>query len=407
MTWKVCLSVAFFVLTAFVESKNVGATDLFTVGSQVQESKPLNDLFSKQWVRLGDDHSIQGQLFELSDSDKRPLNGLPIVLVQNGRIVSQAQADEKGQFHFDQVTAGLYSIVTRTNESFAAFALQVLEPEQGQHLASSIEVRPVRSAGDRVKEILRSQVVPPFLATTTDVKTESNVDPLASERRFAMSHVIKLDNDGNLRGQLAKPGINAKDSNMGGMTIYVLQGNVEVARVEADAEGKFTIAGLSQGVYGFVAAGMNGIAATAFQVVNPALASKGSDGTRLVSINLQDCCPILNCEVVETCEVTCCEPQIVETVIEEPIIACEEPVEEVCVDDCGMAPMCGCGCGSGWGGGYGGGGGGGGLFGGGGFGQLLGLAGLAGIAAVIADNSDDDNGGQNFNQPPIQVSPVQ
>jgi len=371
-------------------------------------AKPLNDLFSKQWVRLGDEGQVEGQLVDLTVAEKRPLAGVPVVLVRDGQIVQAVQAGNDGAFRFENVEPGHYSLVSRTNESFAAFSLQVLSQEAGKHLSTAVEVRPIRSAGERIQEIVRAQVVPPFL-TRLDGMVEVQGDPLASERRFANSHLVKLDEQGKLHGQLAKPGLPAASSQTEGMSVFVLKEGVEVARVEADAEGRFVIAGLSEGVYGFIAAGSGGVAATSFQVIDPGLAaqSQGKDGKVFVAVNLADCCPTLNCEVVATSEVACCEPQVVETIIEAPVVAaCEQPVGEVVVDECGTAPACG-GCGCGWGGG-GGGWGGGGYGGGGGSGMgfgggLIGLAGLAGIAAVLADDNDD----QNFNQPPIVVSPVQ
>jgi hypothetical protein len=298
----------------------------------------------------------------------------------------------------------LYSLVSRTNQSIAAFALQVLDGKAAAYLPNSVEVRAIRSTvdnGDKVKEIIRSQVAPGLVSRTNGVVAAS-VDPLGSERRFAVSHVIKLDENGSLHGQLAKSGVASGSSEIEGMTVFVLKDGVEVARTEADANGAFVVKGLSPGVYGFIAAGSGSFAATSFQVVDPSLAQRAADGRRLVSMNLADCCPILNCEVVDSAEVACCESMVVETVV----AAVEEcaPIGEVVVDECEMAPSCGGGCGGGWGGGgggFGGGGGSGGGFGGGGFGGLIGLA---AIAAVVANN--DNNGSIVLNQPPVTVSPV-
>lgn len=407
MMWKYLLPLA---VVSFLGGSFDGAAiaEELLIAPAANE-KPLNDLFSKQWVKVDAQGGIEGSLVELTSFDKRPLSGLPVNLVRDGRIVVSSTSDGSGKFRFDNVAPGLYSLVTRTNQSFSALALQVLDAEKGSHLSNSIEVRPVRSAGNRVKDIVRAQTIPAFLASVAEADSvvQSN-DPIANERRFALTHVVKLDGSGNLVGQLAKPGLAAASSGVSGTTVFVLKGEEEIARAEADENGRFTISSLVPGVYGFVAAGAGGIGATSFQVVDAGVALKSADGKKMVAVNLQDCCPVLNCEIVPTTEVTCCEPQVVETIIEEPIVACEQPiVEEAC--GCGeIAPACGGGCGCGWGGGYGGGGGGGGggLFGagGGGFGNILGLAGLAGVAAVIADSNDDDS--TNLNQPPIRISPV-
>ncbi len=398
------------------------AEDLFGVvplAAPVVSEKPLNDLFSRQWVKLSDSGKIDGQLIELVSEEKKPLAGLPVALVREGKIVTSTTAGNDGKFSFSGVRPGLYSLVSRTNETIAAFALQVLDGKDASHLPSSIEVRAIRSVGDKVKEIVRAQVVP-GMVSRSDTTAAISIDPLANERRFAMSHVVKLDENGNLQGHLAKSGVSASASRIEGMTVFVLKNGVEVARTEVDTDGQFVVKGIEQGVYGFIAAGSGSFVATSFQIVNPALVNNNNltaDGGRLVSMNMQDCCPAMNCEVIESCEISACEPSVCETVVQQaPIVessCCDAVPVEGC--GCGQAPTCGGGCGGGgWGGGgYGGGGsggGGGGLFGGGGgggFGGILGLAGLAGVAAVVANNNDDNNNGNvNLNQPPITVSRI-
>ncbi len=382
----------------------VFAEDQIDVPAAIAFEKPLNDLFSRQWVKLDDSGRIEGQIVELLADDKRPMEGLPIALVRDGKIVSSATADIAGKFAFQGIEPGLYSLVSRTNQTIAAFALQVLDGKDASHLPNSIEVRAIRSAsddGEKIKEIIRSQVVPGFVSHPSETSA-ATTDPLASERRFALSHVVKLDSHGNLQGQLAKSGISSAASNIAGMTVFVLKDGVEVARTEADTNGVFVVQGLAQGIYGFIAAGSDSFAATSFQVVDPALAQTAGDGRRLVSMNMADCCPILNCEVVDSCEIICCEPAITETLVQPgPIVeSCAPVVSEVVVDECGIAPSCGGGCGGGWGGGGSSGGGSGGGGSGGGFGGIGGLAGLAAIAAVVASNNND--GSANV----LRVSPI-
>ena len=402
--------------TGMYASSAVFADDQLNASVSITSEKPLNDLFSRQWVKL-EAGRIEGQIVELLADEKKPIDGVPISLVRDGKIVTSANADSSGHFSFTGIEPGLYSLISRTNQTIAAFALQVLDEKEGAHLPNEIEVRAIRSGsdnGEKVKEIIRSQVAPGFVVRHNVVAAASS-DPLAAERRFAMSHAVKLDANGNLQGQLAKSGVASGASQIEGMTVFVLKDGAEVARTEVDANGVFVVKGLEQGVYGFIAAGSGSFVATSFQVVDPSLAQTASDGRRMVAMNMADCCPILNCEVVDSFEVTCCEPMITETVIAPPIVeSCAPPLTEVAVDECGcgMAPSCGGGCGGGWGGGgggYGGGGsgGGGGLLGGlgGGGGGLSGLAGLAGLAAVVA-NSDGNGSSVNLNQPAVMVSPI-
>jgi len=379
----------------------------------VVTDRPLNDLFSRQWVRSDSSGRVSGSLVQLTDTESLPVEGLPVALIRDGKVAYVATSDAEGNFFYNDVEPGLYSLVSRTNQSIAAFAVQILAAKAAEHLPNNIEVRIIRSAGEKIKEIIRSQTVPTSL-TRIDSSAAAPVDPIASNRRFANSSAVRLDAEGNLQGQLARSGLSGVDSNLKGMSVYVLKDGTEVARSEVDVNGHFGISGLDAGVYGFIAAGSNGFVATSFQVLDAKVAQTSADGKQLVGL-FHKSCQQLNCEVVDSCEIVTCEvAQVCETVVETPIVEiCETVVEPACgeviVEE---QAMCGqsCGCGGGMGG-FGGGGGGG--FGGGGFGGggglggsgILGIAALAGVAAAIASN-DNDGGGFNVNNPPLIVSPI-
>ena len=352
---------------------------------KMPSSSVVNQLFSKQWVCLDKDNSINGSLVQLADNDKVPLAGLPVALVRDGEVAHYAMADDSGSFKFENIKTGSYSLITRTNESIAAFSLQVLDATNN-HLNSSVEVRVVRPAGLKVKEILRSQTVPSYPVRSDLPKV--SMDPLGDSRSFGQSHFVKLDAKGRLSGQL---GSVPQSADMSEMVVYVLKNGEEVSRVRADKNGKYSFDGLKPGVYGFVAAGSSGFAATSFQLVSNETASVGADGSRFVSIH-RHACGQMNVEVVQCCEVAVCE-QPIQTIVEVPVVdPCAVPV-----DNCGTASTCGCGGGFG-GGGFGGGGGGG----RGGLGGLGGIAAIAGLATVAAIAASNDN---NNNAPNV-VSPI-
>jgi hypothetical protein len=376
--------------TAFAVTMATGLSFGVNVGAYADEAIPavkasaasplLNQLFSKQWVRLSEDNSIRGSLVQLAEGGKTAIAGLPVSLVRDGQVAHRVEADETGSFRFDGVEAGSYSLVTRTNESIAAFSLQVLDASN-THLPSDVEVRVVNPAGSKVKEILRAQALPTYAVRAEGAPFVAK-DPLGDSRSFSKSHVVKADANGNLQGQL---GSVAAGADLSGMQVFVLKDGVEVAKARTNKQGEFKFEGLQEGVYGFIAAGNSGFAATSFQLIHSATAAKATDGTRLVSI-FGNACNQMNVEVVECCEVVVCEQpvQVVEqSIVEVPVV---EACGEVAVDECGVAPSCG--CGGGFGGGYGGGGGGG--HGGGmGWGAIAGIAGLATVAGILA--AEDDN----------------
>ena len=334
----------------------------------------LNQLFSQQWVRLNQDNSVSGNLVHVSTSDKKAVPGLPVALVRNGEVAYRAIADEAGKFQFKNVETGSYSLVTRTNETIAAFSVQVLD-SANTHLPSEVEVRVVRPAGLKVKEILLSQTLPKYAVSIENAPVISK-DPLGDSRSFSESYVVKAEANGDFLGQLGSFGSN---QNFSDMQVYILKDGEEVGKTRVGKDGKFRVKGLAPDVYGFVAAGDSGFAATSFQLINSSTASVAPDGSRFVGFG--KACRQMNVEVVPCCEVVCCEQQSV--IVEQPIA--EAPCE-VPVDQCGKAPQCG--CGGGWGGG-GGGGGGSGM--GQGWGGLAAIGGLAVVAGILASNDNNNN----------------
>ncbi|MEQ1827660.1 MAG: carboxypeptidase-like regulatory domain-containing protein, partial [Pirellula sp.] len=318
----------------FGMQSGVFADETIPAVKATEASPYLNQLFSKQWVRLSSDNSISGSLVQLSDEDKNVLAGLPVALVRDGQVAYRSKADASGAFRFSGVEVGSYSLVARTNESIAAFSLQVLDASN-KHLTSEVEVRVIRPAGNKVKEILRAQALPTYAVRSTPVATIEK-DPLESSRSFSKSHVVKADSQGNLVGQLGAVGT---ASDLSEMQVYVLKDGQEVAKTRADKNGKFTFEGLAPGVYGFIAAGNSGFAATSFQLINASIASsKADDGSRYISI-FGNACNQMNVEVVQCSEVVACEAAPVQ-VVQESIV--EAPIVETCgemvVDECGAAP---------------------------------------------------------------------
>ena len=339
----------------------------------------LNQLFSQQWVRLNQDNSVSGNLVQLSSSDKTAVSGLPVALVRNGEVAYRAIADESGKFQFENVEKGSYSLVTRTNETIAAFSVQVLD-SANTHLPNEIEVRVVRPAGSKVKEILLSQTLPKYAVSIESAPVISK-DPLGDSRSFSESYVVKAEANGDFLGQLGSFGSKQDFSDM---QVYILKDGAEVGRTRVGEDGKFRVKGLAPDVYGFIAAGDSGFAATSFQLINASTASVAPDGSRFVGFG--KACGRMNVEVVQCCEVVCCEQQSV--IVEQPIV--EAPCD-VPVDECGKAPQCGCGGSWGGGGSLGGGGGGGGSGMGQGWGGIAAIGGLAVVAGILASNDNNND----------------
>lgn len=355
--------------------------------ASISSTQFVNDLFSRQWVVRDTSGNISGSVVGLTHNSKAPVAELPVFLVKNGEIVLKSVTDKDGKFSLEKVNPGSYSLVVRGPESIGAFSLHVLEESQGKHLTSEVEVRVVAPSA-KVNEILDKQTVPAF-ASRIHNPVDLSRDPIENIRTFGQSQAVRADDFGRLVGRI---GSADQSQDLSDMSVYVFKEDEQVAKVPVSATGDYSVEGLKPGVYGFVAIGESGFAATSFEFVTSAAGPTGANGEKLVGL-FKNACHGMNVECVPCPEVTVCSV-VTEVVATEQVVAVEEPCGEVIADDCGVAPNCGCGFGGGYG--YGGGGGGGGGFHGGGMGNgWAGLAGIAGLATVAAIVASDDNDGSN------------
>jgi hypothetical protein len=348
--------------------------------SPALKREAVNELYSQQWVTPNQEGNIVGSVVGLAGSDKQPVVGTHVFLVRDGLIELKTKAAEDGRFLLPAVEPGSYSLVVRDTSSIAAFSLHVLDNANGKHLTSDVEVRVVQPVA-KVTEILREQTAPSY-AARIDSSLDLTKDPLAASRSFAPNHVVKLDEAGRLSGRLGTADL---DADMSDMLVYVLKDGVEVAKVGVTESGDYSVAGLKPGVYGLIAAGESGFAATSFELID-AKSEVNAKGEKLVGL-FKHACRHVNVECVPCPAVSVCETPAT-AVVTETVAVVEEPCGEVVVESSKPAAA-GCGCGFGWGGSHGGGGGGGGGFGGGGWAGLAGIAGLATVAGILAADDDE------------------
>jgi len=325
----------------------------------------LNNLYSNQWVHLDKDGSLTGSVVSLLGRDTVSLSKVKVSLVQSGAVVAEDDTDVEGEFLFEGLQPGLYTLQAETVSSMALFSLAVLDSAAGKHLPSSVEIR-MTPVSSRVMEILRGQSIPKAVSVAT-----VGQDPISGTRKSIDTHEVALGANGTLKGRLGKANAIV---DMSSMTVFVMKDGEEVKRATASTDGSFSVTGLAPGCYGLVAAGEQGAAVTAFCAVSKEVATLESRRERFVAAVMTT--SSLNVEVGDPVLLvsTQVEPQtIVEEVVSTPL-----PM--------GMGPGMG-----GFAGGGSMGSGGGGGAGVGRLGRIAGFAGLGlGIGALIASDNNND-----------------
>jgi hypothetical protein len=353
----------------------VNAADSYgqeVIPSQTQVSAAssyLNNLYLNQWIKLDSTGRVSGSVVSLEPGQKVALGGVPVYLLSNDMIAYQTRSNDNGTFEFSGVRPGAYGLMVRDSSTIGAFSLQVLPAASAPHLPATVEARVIRPAGD-ASRIIRQQLLP---SSGSRYPAAMDTDPLSETRSFSTGRALVARN-GRIGGKLSVPGL-SKD--LSDVSVHLLRNGSEISRVMASSDGSFSFSGMSSGVYGFIASGESGFAATSFEVVVPnAIATSGE---KLIVLQEPDSLMI---EMMPASAVNVVEFETRDGIVVDGTVPAVEGI-----------PM---GVGGGGFGGVGGGGGFGGAgFGGGGWAGLAGIGGLIAAVAIIA--SDDD---------PKPVSPI-
>lgn len=337
----------------------------------------LNPLHVEEWVTLDTTGNVTGQFVQLSvDGVSKPLGQVTLYLTRNGAPLATVVTEADGRFVLPGLGIGTYGLVGRSEKSLAAFALHVLPNGASQKLDSDFIVYGTTMNGSTFEDVLRAHTVPGTSAIYPDFRT----DPVGEARRFSASSQVQLRSNGSLAGRVSRPsGFSGYD--LTGNVVHIIRNGIVVGHEATNSKGEFQVPSLNAGVYDFVVAGKDGIAAGSFVAVEGAgVAMRGSDGKSLVSVQAPTS-DSLNVELIPSSDFYAGGVEEVPPIIEEPGF--------FPIPGGGFAGPGGFPGGGGFGGGGGGfgGGGGGGLGGAGGIGALLGIGGLAaGVAALAADD---------------------
>jgi hypothetical protein len=200
---------------------------------------------------------IEGRITSLKNGEGEGLSDLKVYFVRNGEIAKQTTTDASGTFQIDSVTEGAYSFVATGESGFAAYGVNVVA-HSGQGMINTMEAAAVSPNFSVVQDILKNNL-PEQIATEIVNGASNNTEKLAGGNRIQL-------HDGTLNGNIVP--LFGDIANVEGTYVHIIQNDKQVARVQADAAGSFSVADLEAGVYDFVAAGPTGIAAVSFQAID-------------------------------------------------------------------------------------------------------------------------------------------
>lgn len=277
----------------------IAETDLSGTTDAVQEVQvdQLERQLRSYQVRLAGDGTLPGRVSIID-----PLTGqvatareMTIAFLQNGSVVSEIHPGIEGRFQVSGLLPGVYSVVGYGPDGYIAYSLHVLPAELTVDHRSADGTQQVAFQEIEEEFAIDSVAVPTTDLPTVTSLAQSNIPPellqpnpsgpgatpgasIADQydqehpdqrRDVALSgHQVRIQPDGTLTGRVHRINQNGEPTRIRRLNVFLVQNNAVVAQAPVDELGTFRFYEVPEGIYSFVAAGMEGMAAFTMQAVS-------------------------------------------------------------------------------------------------------------------------------------------
>ncbi|MEQ1904137.1 MAG: carboxypeptidase-like regulatory domain-containing protein [Pirellulaceae bacterium] len=280
--------------------------------ADASQENGLGETLRSNWVMLTPAGLLNGRLVPSQSAD---ISNVLISLLHRGQIVNQTRTDAEGNFSFNNLVEGSYSLVGFGPNAFFAFGLNILD-----HRASTAETMPsellIRAVQNKntinLDWIRHFSTSVQFRIFGTFVSREGTEDPkwlygmeglpihgpTAVPATTIQSFPAKLGPNGELVGRIHQidEKENGRPVDVRATRVMLLQENSLAHVVSADNFGVFRFFGVAPGDYSLVAAGSDGVGCIGVELIQGDAESRVLDFT-LVS---PDTIGWLNSVAIET-----------------------------------------------------------------------------------------------------------
>ena len=312
------------IFTVTVNSKLLAAHASTTQEDLAGETQ-LNETLRAHWVSANPDGNINGRISGIDESESAlvPIEQLDVTLLKRGEKVSTAATDAEGRFVLPNVQPGVYTLVAAGVNGFLAYGVHVLPPldnlDDGE--AVPFEDQPdnlleLKTSSDSDSDSMPTPTPAKFSTTKHEyyvahynvppdavIQEELQIDAAAVPPEFetlerisqnylpaasalaiardtddlkAIQQAIEirggfefpLADDGSFNGRIQPIATETGElTKLSEMNLFLIQEDLEVARVAVEENGKFKVEDVDPGVYSLVAAGKDGFAAMSIELV--------------------------------------------------------------------------------------------------------------------------------------------
>ena len=284
-----------------------------------EDNESQAETLRAHWVTTNDEGNLEGRIsaIEAEESSAVPIERLKVTLLQKGETIRKGTTIEEGRFVLKDVDPGVYTLVASGKNGFLAYGVHVLPKLAEFDALDDARTKPLSPRnrfsntnnllGKSTKSMLAkrnfyvsvnrsSQVnlddelqidaaaippdfntlkaisenyMPAAIAAGTD-KTSDDLKAIKKATDIRDDFQFTLTDDGSFSGRIQPIATEAGNpAKLSEMNIFLIQDDIEVARVSVEENGKFEIESVEPGVYSIVAAGKDGFAALSLELIEP------------------------------------------------------------------------------------------------------------------------------------------
>ena len=266
------------------------------------DEKPLTETLRAHWVAANDEGNLDGRIssIDAEQSTSTPIEQLDVTLLQKGQKIRIASTNENGKFVLKDVEPGVYTLVAAGQNGFLAYGVHVLPKlEDFDVLDLDSDATPPATLAEKrayyvshfgipadaiVQEELQidAACVPPEFSTLQRISrnylpsatafgmgTDTDDQQAISKATDILGGFqFPLTAEGNFNGRIQPIATeDGEPAELSDMNMFLVQDDLEVARVAVEKNGKFEIEDVEPGVYSLIAAGTDGFAAMSLELV--------------------------------------------------------------------------------------------------------------------------------------------
>ncbi len=242
----------------------------------------LGETLRANWVMLTPAGLLNGRLIPSQSAD---ISNVLISLLHRGQVINQTRTDAGGNFSFNNLVEGSYSLVGFGPNAFFAFGLDILDyrASTAQAMPSELLIKAVQNKNTINLDWIRHfSTSVQFRIFGRFVSREGTEDPqwlygmeglpvhgpTAIPSTTIQSFPAKLGPNGELAGRVHQlDELNGRPVDVRAMRVMLLQDNSVANAVSADNFGVFRFTGVVPGDYSLVAAGTDGVGCIGIEVV--------------------------------------------------------------------------------------------------------------------------------------------